>query len=524
MSLAKYLNRSVGKASKEAMSRICTLKPMEAEHSAIQLTNGENVVGRCKETGIRDSRCSKRQLQLNVNLKVGTIQLTVLGLNPCGINGVMAIQHTECELKHGDLLEIVYGRHPFEVVFNPVPEKENDNHENSMEIETSAAREEERWDSAANGDLVIYSSAGLSASNKIAGYDIDGTIIKTKSGNVFPKNTEDWQIIFPEVPEKLQRLHKDGFKICFFTNQAGIARGKVDLNDFKLKVKNIIKKLNVPVQVFISIGSGYYRKPLPGMWEHLKSEMNDNVTIKVERCFYVGDAAGRPETGKGVTKQRKDHSSADRLFAANIGVSFYTPEVHFLGKRVEQWNKPEFEPNSVHDQVTQFEPNDVQFDTNKCEMIIIVGLPGSGKSHFCAEVLAAKGYKIANADTLGSTQKCLTACQSALKAGQSCVVDNTNVDAASRKKFLALAAELKIPCRCFVMNVTPTQAKHNIAFRELQDTDHSGISDMVFNMMKKKYQAPTLDEGFDEIYKVNFKPQFSNEKDEKLYKMYLLDK
>ncbi|XP_034485355.1 uncharacterized protein F21D5.5 [Drosophila innubila] len=524
MSLAKYLNRSVGKVGKDAASRICTLKPMEAEHSAIKLTNGENVVGRCKETGIRDSRCSKKQLQLQVDLNRGSIQLKVLGLNPCGVNGVMAMQHTECELKHGDLLEIVYGRHPYEVIFNPIPKSENDNMEIEESMSRAAASEEERWDSAANGELVIFSSAGLQASNKIAGYDMDGTIIKTKSGNVFPKNTEDWQIIFPEVPEKLQRLHKDGFKICFFTNQAGIARGKVDLNDFKLKVKNIVKKLNVPVQVFIAIGSGYYRKPLPGMWEHLKNEMNDNVTIKVERCFFVGDAAGRPETGKGVTKQRKDHSSADRLFAANIGVSFYTPEAHFLGKRVEEWNKPEFEPSSVHDQIDQFEPNDAQFDTNKCEMIIVVGLPGSGKSHFCAEALAGKGYKIANADTLGSTQACLSACQRALKEGQSCVVDNTNVDVASRKKFLALAAELKIPCRCFVMNVTPTQAKHNIAFRDLLDTGHSSISDMVFNMMKKKYQAPTLDEGFASIHKVNFKPHFSNDKDEKLYRMYLLEK
>lgn len=225
----------------------------------------------------------------------------------------MVMQHRECELKHGDLLEIVYGRHPYEVVFNPIPKSENDNMETEESLSRTAAREEERWDSVGNGKLVVFSSSGLQSSSKIAGYDMDGTIIKTKSGNVFPKNTDDWQIIFPEVPDKLQRLHKDGFKICFFTNQAGIARGKVDLNDFKLKIKNIVKKVNVPVQVFIAIGTGYYRKPLPGMWEHLKNEMNDNITIKVERSFFVGDAAGRPETGKGVTKQRKDHSSADRL-------------------------------------------------------------------------------------------------------------------------------------------------------------------------------------------------------------------
>ncbi|EDV91399.1 uncharacterized protein F21D5.5 [Drosophila grimshawi] len=524
MSLTKYLNRSVAKASKEAVSRVCILKPMEAEHSAIHLVNGDNVIGRSKETGIRDSRCSKSQLQLQVNLPSASIKLKVVGLNPCGINGVMAPQHTKCELQHGDLLEIVYGRHPYKVLFNPAPENDESSSKDEATSSLGAASEAERWDSVGNGKLVIYSSANLAASSKIAGYDMDGTIITTKSGNVFPKNTTDWQIIYPEVPEKLQRLHKDGFKICFFTNQAGIARGKVNLDDFKVKVKNIVKQLGVPVQVFIAVGDGYYRKPLPGMWEHLQNEMNDAVPINKERCFYVGDAAGRPEAGKGITKRRKDHSLADRHFATNIGVSFYTPEVHFLGKRVEQWNKPDFDPTSVHTEIPRYEPNDLQFDTNKCEMIIVVGLPGSGKSHFCAEVLDSKSYKIANADTLGSTQACLNACKQALIANQSCVVDNTNVDAASRKKFVALAVEMKVPCRCLVMNVTVSQAKHNIAYRELLDTDHSKINDMVFNMMKKKYQAPTLEEGFVTIHKVNFKPQFSNEKDEKLYKMYLLDK
>jgi len=43
-------------------------------------------------------------------------------------------------------------------------------------------------------------------------------------------------------------------------------------------------------------------------------------------------------------------------------------------------------------------------------------------------------------------------------------------------------------------------------------------------MMKKKYQEPALDEGFKSIHKVNFKPEFADEKQEKLYKMYLCEK
>eukprot|EP00099_Drosophila_melanogaster_P022340 NP_649792.3 uncharacterized protein Dmel_CG9601 [Drosophila melanogaster] len=523
MSMAKYLNRSVGKAGKDVAARICTLKPTEPEHHSIHLTAGENFVGRSRETGIRDSKCSKRQIQLQVDLKKAVVSLKVLGVNPCGVNGLMLMQNGERELKHGDLVEIVYGRHQFEVVFNPPPEYDKEKAE-PLSTTLSPSEKSERWDSSGNGKLVIFTSVGVKGSEKIAGYDMDGTIIKTKSGLVFPKNTDDWQIIFPEVPEKLKNLHKDGFKICLFTNQGGIARGKINLDDFKVKIKHIVAKLGVPIQVFIAIGDGFYRKPLTGMWQHLKSEMNDGVEIQEDRCFFVGDAAGRPETGKGATKRRKDHSLVDRLFAANVGISFYTPEVHFLGKQVEQWNKPDFEPTSVQDQVSLLDPDDLTLDDHPCEMVIMVGLPGSGKSHFCSSFFQPRGYKIVNADTLGSTQNCLTACKRFLDSGQSCVVDNTNVDAASRKKFLQLASEKMIPCRCLVMNVPVAQVKHNIAFRELSDSARTKIKDMVFNMMKKKYQEPALDEGFISIHKVNFKPNFADEKQEKLYKMYLVEK
>lgn len=53
------------------------------------------------------------------------------------------------------------------------------------------------------------------------------------------------------------------------TNQAGIGRGSVNLEDFKAKVVRIVNKLDVPVQTFISTGQGIYRKPAPGMWNAL---------------------------------------------------------------------------------------------------------------------------------------------------------------------------------------------------------------------------------------------------------------
>lgn len=108
----------------------------------------------------------------------------------------------------------------------------------------------------------------------MAAYDIDGTIIKTKSGNVFPKNQDDWCIAFDQVPGKLRKLH-DEHKIVFFTNQAGIATGKTNATEWKRKLEFIVAKLAVPVQVFVSTSNGHYRKPRTGMWDMLCSNVND---------------------------------------------------------------------------------------------------------------------------------------------------------------------------------------------------------------------------------------------------------
>lgn len=40
---------------------------------------------------------------------------------------------------------------------------------------------------------------------------------------------------------------------------------------------------------------------------------------------------------------------------------------------------------------------------------------------------------------------------------------------------------------------------------------------------RSKFQDPSLEEGFTEIVRVNFRPAFRSVEDERLYKMYLLE-
>lgn len=82
---------------------------------------------------------------------------------------------------------------------------------------------------------------------------MDGTLIKTKSGLVFPKDYDDWQLLYVDVPNKLKELYKNSYKIVIFTNQASIGSGKVNINSFKNKLKNIVQRIGVPMQVYFVI-------------------------------------------------------------------------------------------------------------------------------------------------------------------------------------------------------------------------------------------------------------------------------
>lgn len=465
----------------------------------------------------------------------------------------------------GDILEIIHNKYFHEVIFESNDSKKDRKRTLSKTVESNGEEEEEKivpeskiikldqepmtptteetWEEFDSGKLFVLTTKGVKGSSKvclffflinlptfekqnlfilqIASYDIDGTLITTKSGRVFPKDINDWQIAFPETPGKLKLLHNEGYKIVFITNQAGVASGKLKITDFKQKLQRIIQKFNVPVQAFISTGKGWYRKPMTGMWDKL-CEKNDGIEIDKMRSFYIGDAAGRPE--KKVPKRKKDHSCSDRLMAINIGIPFFTPEQHFQKSKDSEWVKPEFDPKTVSTTQNLYEPITSKLTSDKTEVIIMVGGPGSGKSNFSRNELEPKGYMIINRDKLGTWQKCVSALESALRDKKHAVVDNTNIDADTRKRYIDVAKSLKIPVRCFLMNTSYKHAKHNIIFRELTDPSHVPVNDMVINSLKSKYQEPTLKEGFSEILKINFIPNFKNEKEEMMYKKFLFDK
>ncbi|XP_076934548.1 polynucleotide 3'-phosphatase ZDP-like [Bidens hawaiensis] len=135
--------------------------------------------------------------------------------------------------------------------------------------------------------------------------------------------------MYPSIPNKLQSLYNDGYKLVIFTNESNIERWKNKRQvavDSKIgRLDAFIKLVNVPIQVFISCGVSKgkevdpFRKPQPGMWRIMEQQFNSGIPIDLNQSFYVGDAAGRKD----------DHSDADKKFAEKIGLKFYLPEEYF---------------------------------------------------------------------------------------------------------------------------------------------------------------------------------------------------
>ncbi|XP_054720031.1 uncharacterized protein F21D5.5-like [Uloborus diversus] len=388
------------------------------------------------------------------------------------------------------------------------------------------------WEEYDHSKILIFTPAYMKGAEKVAAFDLDHTIITTKTGKVFPTDTNDWRIMFPETPGKLKKLASDGYKIVFFTNQKGISRGKTSAPDFKKKVERIIQRLGIPIQALVSTGHGKYRKPNTGMWDYFVQKCNQNVPVDLDSCVYVGDAAGRPE--KWAPKKKKDFSCADRLFALNVGIKFFTPEEFFLGEKPAPYKMPIFDPRNIGnvplavkcEPLPKTELSSESIAASQSEVVVFVGFPAAGKSHFASFYLIPNGYVHINRDSLGSWQKCVSECTKALSKGLKVVIDNTNPDVESRARYIDCSKKFRVPCRCFHFVCSLEQARHNNIYRELSNPDekHVGVNDMVLNGYKSKFKEPTLREGFTEIVNVNFVPKFKNKHEEKLFKRFLLEK
>jgi bifunctional polynucleotide phosphatase/kinase len=408
---------------------------------------------------------------------------------------------------------------------------------------------------------------------KIAAFDLDDTIIKFKRGHYGNNGNNDIELIHPNILSKLNNLFENNYIITIFTNQSGYGNNpKFNKKIWRSKVKKlfsyIVTTLNLNsfnIQIYVAIDYDIYRKPNIGLWYLflLKNEFDltganinkgnmcnnnhlintDMITkfIKYSDSFYCGDSAGRYGSSTFRKEKKKDFSDVDYKFSINIGLKFLTPEEFILDELPVERNIWSFDPINF---LEKYKHNSLlknfKFQSVKngeLEIIIMMGYPASGKNTFINNYLP--NYIEISRDICGSQSKCLKLFETNLKKGKCIVVNNTNPDIKSRESYINIvnkynnannAPDRIYNIRCCWMQTSLEIAKHlNNVRHILSFCSHNNnqieekISDIVYNIYKKKFQEPTVDEGYTEIIKVPFMLDDTLLNDEywlKLFKFY----
>jgi predicted kinase len=131
--------------------------------------------------------------------------------------------------------------------------------------------------------------------------------------------------------------------------------------------------------------------------------------------------------------------------------------------------------------------------TAKNEIVVLCGVPGSGKSTIAKTRFA--NYVRINLDTVKTRNKERLAILQAINNGDSIVVDSTNTTRKARTRYVEIARAHRIPTRCIFLECPVEIALRRNANRRGKEK----VPDFVLRFYFKRIELPSKSEGFDSV-------------------------
>lgn len=296
----------------------------------------------------------------------------------------------------------------------------------------------------------IYNLNNAGHREKMAAFDYDWTIVCPKGGKTFPSDVDDWEWLYPSIPEKMKKYYDDGFMIVIFTNQSKQWKQE--------QIQLVAKALDIPVFIVIATDKSDY-KPNPILFNLF---IGTNK-INKDKSFFIGDALGR----------KSDFSDSDKVFAENIGILCYCPE-----------------------QVFHMKPEIIEIPTiplsDEKQIVIMMGYPGSGKSTIAKNICRNENFIYIEGDLYKSSTKMIKASLEHIAKSKSIVFDATNSSSKKRQEYVEVGKKYNYKVICIHAS-TPLE----IAYKRNKLRNYEKyVPKIAYSVYSKNYEEPNENEGF----------------------------
>ena len=132
--------------------------------------------------------------------------------------------------------------------------------------------------------------------------------------------------------------------------------------------------------------------------------------------------------------------------------------------------------------------------TKPPRLIVLAGLPGSGKSSLAA-ALEKRGWAVVNQDSLGNRRKCERACARAFERGDRVVIDRCNHDRSQRAHWTRILERAGGGYKVAVWLTTPVDScVERVLARPVHPTLAGPGAEKVVRNFEKSFDPPRDDE------------------------------